>query len=403
MLKDKEIKISFWNYVNSGVFGKEQVKTWKELGFNLPMSFLYEDGVNDKREMLDILDECQKYGLKLIVCDSRTLFKTYMAKYTEEFREGVKAAVADFGSHPATYGFYVGDEPNCTDEEQNAFIESIKILKELAPSLVPYGNLLPYYAGSDFQMLTGKNREFFDNLLGHMIDETGTKVVSFDVYTQCLQDDYNVEAGINSYFYILDRFVEESKKRGAELWISLLSVGHWMYRVPTEDDIRWQIYTALAHGARGFVWFYLYHRKVGTSYRNSPIIGKDALKTETFDILKRQHYLFKENYAEIFEKIEMEKVYHAGHFYDPSKHFSEDDIIADLQGRKPYPTILTYYREIENGDRWISVVNAHQRYSNQITLTFAKTKKTVTFWLAPGEMRLFKHKDVEQIVWSDSE
>ncbi len=402
MVNDKSIKISFWNYVKSGVFKKEQVKIWKELGFNLPMSFLYEDGVSDKRDMLDILDECEKLGLKLIVCDDRTLYKTRLKKGKEEFLLGVKAAAKDFGNHPATYGFFVGDEPDCSEKEQSAFIEAINALKAECPDLTPYGNLLPYFAGSDFQMLTGRNCEFFNGLLENMIKQTNSKVVSFDVYTQCLQQDYNVQAGIDSYYYILDRFVEECKKHGADLWISLLCVGHWMYRVPDEDDIRWQIYTALAHGARGFVWFYLYHRVAGTSYRNSPLLG-DGLKTETFEILKRQHYIFDKFYADTFAKIEMEKVFHTGHIYDPAKRFCEDDTVKALCGRNPYPTILTYYREFESGDRWISVVNAHQRFSNQITLTFAKSLKEVTFWLASGEMRLFKLKDVDQIEWRESE
>ena len=35
----------------------------------------------------------------------------------------------------------------------------------------------------------------------------------------------------------------------------LLSVPHFSYRDPSEEDLRWQVFTALAYGARGIVYF----------------------------------------------------------------------------------------------------------------------------------------------------
>ena len=44
-------------------------------------------------------------------------------------------------------------------------------------------------------------------------------------------------------------------------------------RVPTQDDIRWQLNTAAAHGYTGFMWFYLYENEFDPwwGYRGSPI------------------------------------------------------------------------------------------------------------------------------------
>ena len=70
---NKDIKLGFWNYAPFGVIkNKEVVKDWLEVGSNLPMSFVFDYKTTDKKEMLELLDECQKYNLKLIVSDTRT-------------------------------------------------------------------------------------------------------------------------------------------------------------------------------------------------------------------------------------------------------------------------------------------------------------------------------------------
>jgi hypothetical protein len=73
---DKNIRFGFWNYVESGVFGKEVVKDWKAMGFHIPMSFDFDVEKHDKSQMLEILDECEKEGLQLIIRDKRTRFRT---------------------------------------------------------------------------------------------------------------------------------------------------------------------------------------------------------------------------------------------------------------------------------------------------------------------------------------
>lgn len=389
---DKDIKFGFWNYVESGALGKEAVKDWKELGFNVAMSFDFDVRVNDKKEMLDILDECKAQGIKLIIRDKRTRYRTYAKTPLDEFRKGVKEAYEDFGKHEATYGFFAGDEP--TKEYEQPFIEVLKILIEEMPGLIPFGNLWPYWAGSDFDMLTGRKAEYFYELVDNMLKESKTPLIAYDHYTQCLEDDHNQDVGMNSWYFDLDMFHKVSKKNGIPFWVSALCVGHWCYRVPTEDDFRWQINTALAHGARGIVWFHLYQRGAGNSYRNAPFYGNDFKRTETFTYLARQQDVFRQYYMDQFNKMELTEVYHTGHIYDPAKRFCSDETIREVNGKFSYPTIISYYKEFNTEERWISIVNAHQRYSNKITVYFA-CGVTKTFWLEPGGMKLFKLSEIE--------
>ena len=112
---DRDIKFGFWNYVESGVYGVEAVDQWKDLRCNLPMSFTFDINKHKKEDMIAVLDKCQEYGMKLVLRDERTSFRTFQRLGKEEFKKGVLNAYNDFGKHPATFGFFVGDEPGVTE------------------------------------------------------------------------------------------------------------------------------------------------------------------------------------------------------------------------------------------------------------------------------------------------
>ena len=390
---DKNIKLGFWNYVESGKLGKEAVKDWKELGMNLAMSFDFDVRKHNKQDMLDILDECKEQGIQLIIRDRRTRFKRYAKSSLEEFKKGVREAYEDFGHHEATFGFFVGDEPN--EEQEQAFIDTTRILLEEMPDLVPFNNVLPYWASGDYAMLTSKKAAYFEEIVTRMLKETNMPVIAYDHYSQCLQDNENQEAGMDGWYYDLDMFQKLTKENGKFFYVTALCVGHWAYRVPNEDDFRWQINTALAHGARGIFWFHLYNLNGDSSYRNAPYYGNNFKRTETFTYLARQQDIFRQTHMEQFNKMEMTEVYLTGHIYDPSKRFCSDEVIREINGEFTYPTIITYYKEFDSEERWVSFVNGHQRYSNLLRVYFTCGESRV-FWLAPGEMKLFKLSEIEK-------
>lgn len=387
---DRKIKFGFWNYIESGALRKDAVADWKEMRFDLPMSFTFDERKHDKKDMLDVLDECEKFGMKLIICDRRTHFKTLIAEGAEKFTAGVKQAYTDFGKHSATFGFFVGDEP--TPAETDVFIEAVKIVMNETHGLTPFANLVPYWGGgSDFDMLAGANACEHTAIVEKLLKETQVPLIGYDQYTQCLDDNYNTECGINSYFYVLDQYCALAGKHKIPFYATLLACGHWSFKMPSEEDIRWQIYTALAHGARGILWFHLYGYEAGSSYAGNPMIlcGNEVLKTPLYDAILRQQAIFNAYYREQFDKMELISVYHTGHIYDPKKRFCADDILLDVNGKFSYPTIISYYKEYDTGKKWMSVVNAHKRHANKITLKYQSGLEE-SFWLACGEMKLIR-------------
>ena len=383
---DKNIKLSFWNYAPFGIISnKEAAKDWAEIGSNLPMSFVYDFKKNKKDEMLVLLNECQKFHLKLIVSDTRTLFTNLRSITKEEYRSLVKAAYDDFGHHEAAFGFFIGDEPS--PDESDLFIDAMKIVLEEMPGLVPFGNLLPY-----FMEINNPRKEEYVEILNKILKETKVPIIGYDQYSQCFDEYAHPEEGIQSYFYGLDKYHEITKQNNASFIISLLSVGHWNYRVPTEDDIRWQIYTALAHGARGITWFYFLQDDHDYSYRNAPYTNFGLKKTPMFDIIARQQYLFKVAYEEQFNKMELMDVYHLNDPLYLGKTPQNDDNFT-IKTDRDFPVIVSYYQEMNGDKKYLSFVNGSQRFSNLLRITFKGGKKE-DLWLAPGEMKIYDLAEV---------
>ena len=135
---DNKIKFGFWNYLPLGTLDKDIVHKWVDINCNLFMSFRFIENESKKEDMIAFLDEAHKVGVKVIINDERTEYLRLNKMSKEEFVKGVKEAVNDFGNHPATFGFYGGDEP-FSDQEDN-FCFTMALLKELLPNHLHYGN-----------------------------------------------------------------------------------------------------------------------------------------------------------------------------------------------------------------------------------------------------------------------
>ena len=89
---DKQFVTSFWNYVPSGkIDAVKSVDDWADLGMNTPMT-CYAEKDEDYEYILKNLDAAAEKGMKLIICDKRTLWYEIGEIGEEEYRRRVKAA-----------------------------------------------------------------------------------------------------------------------------------------------------------------------------------------------------------------------------------------------------------------------------------------------------------------------
>ncbi len=374
-MKEK-FPIGFWNYVPCGkIDSAGSVHDWCELGMTIAMTCDYLVPA-DKDYILRNLNEAAACGLKMIVCDVRTGWKSLAEKGETRFREEVRQAVEDFGSHPAFYAFHVGDEPD-KDSWQH-MLTAVKIVRE---SSVPFVNYFPYFE-EDFFERVGVDHNGYTQKLAQAVRETGLPMLSYDCYTQCFVHDR--EKGVDNYFYNLNRFRSVAQACGVPFWTTLLSVGHWAFAVPDEDMLRWQISTAVAHGVKGILWFYVYGRFLESSYRQSPF-DQYYRRTPMFESLARQNKLFRDYYADKLAGAELQNVWHAGKAYGGTELYREGSIDGfSLRQQYGSPLIVSEFSD-ENGSFLVIVCNA-QSDIEHITGTYKN--QSFDRWLAPGQLQI---------------
>lgn len=193
--------------------------------------------VEDNKRMLDY---CQQIGLKAMVVDGRT---SWEGAFDDNLTQTIASLVADYGSHPATYGYFITNEPSA-----DLFPALGKVSQELQrqdPKHLPYINLFPTYA-SPQQLGTPTYAEHLDRYLRIV----KPAVLSYDHYAMMKDGSDRVD-----YFENLGLIREYGLRYGVPPWNIILSLPHLAYRDPTAAEMRWQVYTSLAYGMKGLMWF----------------------------------------------------------------------------------------------------------------------------------------------------
>ncbi len=201
------------------------------------------NGAWDRESSLKALNLAAKAGLRVIVTDLRIL-PWHQKDRVKIDQANIDAVVADYSDHPALLGYLICDEPNVAYfAELSSTCRRLRIADPKHPPLI---NLFPSYA-SEEQL--GSDR--FAEYVRSFITTVKPAILSYDHYP--LREPNAAETDWHGDLNVIRN---ESRKAGIPFWICLQSEGiEGGLRVPTRPEIFWQAGTALAHGARGIVWF----------------------------------------------------------------------------------------------------------------------------------------------------
>lgn len=365
----KQYPISFWNLSNLSEHGSHmteaEVKSWADAGFTVPHSPTFDPkDKKQKAHMAKLLEWAEKYGMKLIVVDPRGYAKK---GNMEEYASGVRAAAADWGKYPATFGFHVGDEPDAAMKD--TFFECYRIQKEIAPDLHPYANLLPHFPGIEERAGT----DTWPNYLDEYVRKARPDMLSYDCYTQMNPG----EDGVNIYYRNLKFNREAAVRNGVPFWNTILSVGHLFYRCPNQNEIRWQFNTSVAAGANGISWWFYYMLAPNANYRMCPV---DELwdKTPTYYDIRRVQQGFHKHYGDLFNRIVSTRVTFYSKVFGDGVEFTPDDIILKVDSAKKLPLLIGEFTDLE-GKRYAMFVNNSMTEDEVFNITFPKGSKTYSW------------------------
>ena len=208
------------------------------------------------------LDLCRKYGLMAIVTSNLTT--------PEKLPDG-----------PSCWGYHLVDEPGA------ASIPDIKnridAIRKNRPGKLAYFNLLPDYA-SPAQL----GAATYDEYVSRFAKETGCDVLCMDYYPMMTP----TADGRDGYCGNLAVMRKYSVECGIPFWNFFNTMPFGPHHDPTESQLRWQIYSSIAYGAKGVLYFcYWTPGKGGGNAGEFPkggaIITAEGLRTRHYDQAKR--------------------------------------------------------------------------------------------------------------------
>ena len=367
--------ISFWNYTNLSEFGQymdeAEVEEWADAGFTVPQSPNYDpNNLSQKTQMRQMLDWAHKRGMKLILCDPRGYARRDSdGNVPQEYVNGVRAAVMDFGSHPAAFGFHVGDEPGADMKE--AFFACYRVQKEVAPNLYPFANLLPFFPGIEARAGT----DTWSNYLDEYVQKSNADLLSYDCYAQMNPG----QDGWKNYYENLRLYREAAIRNGVPFWNTVLSVGHFRYRCPNLDEIRWQFYTTIASGAHGILWFFYYMRRPHDNYRLSPV-DEHWDRTQTYYDIRRVQKSFHRHYGDLFTRLVSTRVTFYPEPFGGGEEFTPNGVVSRIMpDAAGHPILLGEFADIQ-GRRYVMIVNNSMTDSVNVGITFPGTDARVFSW-----------------------
>lgn len=350
----------------------QQLEWIRECGFNLA-GFVAPDD----------LDLVQQAGLRAFVSDPSTHVGDAEAGLDdEEIARRVGELVDRVGDHPATFGYYLRDEPSSVIYPGLGRWKAA--YKAANPEQLAYINLFPNYA-SPAQM----GADTYDQYLERYVEQVDPEFISYDHYA--LMDDGTLRGG---YFQNLEAVRRASLAAGIPFWNIVLSNAHFRYAEPSPAGLRFQAYTTLAYGGRGISYFTYFAPKVG-NYRLAPV-DQFGNRTPVWDMLRNVN-LQIHTLAPIYCTLSSVNVFHHGgeipegcSGMDTSVHLEsvagENLLVGEFVGPDGQPAVL-----VVNKDLHISTTFGVQfKQPGRVLLVSPYQEGSVDLageqgWLAPGQ------------------
>jgi hypothetical protein len=332
------------------------------------------------------LETCRKAGIKGIVSDAR--ISNYDWSKLDEKTAHTKAlpAIKAVLTNPALYGYELQDEPGASSFPGLAVMSSL--IQENAPGKWPYINLFPNYANSE-QMGCASYEEYLEKFVA----VCHPTQLSYDHYA--LMDNGTLGG---AYWQNLEQMRAVAIKHNLPFWNIVLGVAHFSFREPTAADLRFEVYSSLAYGARGIAYFTYFAPQSG-NYR-AAAIDQFGHATPTWNNLQNVNLQIQKLAPTLLE-LTSDDTYHFGAMPTGCHGPGANSLVTAITGEFAVGDFTH-----TDGSRYVMLVNENLSKSTPCQPQFRNPPKTVKLispytgqavayegeqiWLAPGSGRLLK-------------
>lgn len=327
------------------------------------------------------------------------------ADLSDEF---IESYVNHYKDNPALLGYNLVDEP-FADVFPKLKAVSDKI-KAIDPNHMVYTNLYGvcddcqhYYSGTN-DPVNGGYQNYVTSWLA-----TNPDMISFDSYPYL-----STRFDEKPYYQSLEYFREQSLLNGTDLWAYIQSMSYDYFDMvePSESQLKFQVYSTLAYGAKGYVYF-TYYTPAGM---DNGLILPNGTKNDTYDYAKAVNGEVLKLGSTLLT-LTSKDVYHTGGVPPfatalPASYFWQPS------GTAPHMPMIVSRFENEDGKQFVMIVNKDLENAHTQTFTLSNLPAAVkevskttglevatnynvangTFSadFAPGEGRLFALDESEQ-------
>ena len=334
--------LAFWCGVPSEFASRERYQEIADAGFTVA----HISGGSE--EVRRALDWCAEVGITGMVEDGRMPRPRRMDE--ADWRDKMRAVVADYHDHSALWGYFITDEPSA--DEFRALADIVAELRRLDPDHPAYINLYPNYA-EPWRL----GAERYADYVTQFIETVQPSLVCYDHYA-LLEDDVTRPV----YFPNLATVRGKCVEAGLDFWQVILATPFGSYRNPTDADLRWQVWTTLAYGAKG-VSYYTYWTPMWKNYHDA-VIDEFGERTHHYPLVQRI------NRQVVQLGPTLAGLRSVGVVHGSGQAGATEDYEPRFMGKRPDQPIIVGEFEGTDGQVAVIVVNCDLRRSTYASLTF---------------------------------
>lgn len=252
--EQKEFCISFWVDPPADDHMEEHYRRIADANFNVVLGGF---GARTPEQIARQLSLCEKLNLKAII-------------------PGREGAVDQLPDGPACLGYLLRDEPKAAQFPELG--RRVAEIREKRPGKLAFINLLPSHATpKHFGVPT------YEEYVSRFLQETRADVLCFDRYPVMLPDTDERE-GYCENLDTIRRFALDAR---IPFWNFFNTMPYGRHFDPTEAQLRWQVYTSIAYGAKGVLYFCYWTPRGREFPKGGAIITADGQPTRHYEQAKR--------------------------------------------------------------------------------------------------------------------
>ncbi|MFA9478081.1 hypothetical protein ACERK3_07195 [Phycisphaerales bacterium AB-hyl4] len=299
-----EFALGFWVDPPADANMEQAYKEIAEANFNLVIGGFAGRGTEFLNRQLEL---CKKHDLVALV-DIRGL-------EPEEYPD-----------HPNCWGYLLTDEPSAARFSELG--EWVSAIREIRPGMLSYINLYPTYASA--QQLGVPT---YDEHVRRFVEIVDTDVLSTNHYP----DFHRGERRRDEYIRNLESMRQHSMEADIPFWNFFKAMPFDALMDPTEAQMRWQIYSSLAFGAKGVMYFCYFTPTSPSFPEGGALVTREGRLTRKYYQAQRINHAIQ-NLGPTLMELESTGAFRMkpeGDFYyvRPDGEFGEGRIFGSLDDR----------------------------------------------------------------------